>query len=153
MIRIDGQLVVMKKSGGPYRNRYDLPGGSLDGPEPLDKTVLREVREETGLTCRIDRQLGAVSFVYPWAYKRWNLNQHLCIFYSLTAEAGGLLSDPVQFQGQDTLGALLMPPDSLTLANSSPLVLWAARFLTTGTANLTSRTFQEWPVLERPVWN
>lgn len=29
----DGALLVMKKTGGPYINRYDLPGGSLEDGE------------------------------------------------------------------------------------------------------------------------
>lgn len=38
------ELVVIKKLGGPYINRYDLPGGSLEDGEELDKAVIREIR-------------------------------------------------------------------------------------------------------------
>lgn len=87
---IDDKLVVIKKNGGPYRHRFDLPGGSLDGPEPLEHDVLREFTEETGLTATIDQQLGATSFIYPWKYQHWTINQHICVFYALSINGGKL---------------------------------------------------------------
>lgn len=39
------ELVVIKKLGGPYINRYDLPGGSLEDGEELDKAVIREINK------------------------------------------------------------------------------------------------------------
>ncbi|NRO56124.1 hypothetical protein IMAU60066_00521 [Lactobacillus helveticus] len=43
-------LVVIKKNGGPYINRFDLPGGSLEDGEELSVAIKREINEETGLT-------------------------------------------------------------------------------------------------------
>ena len=54
-------LVVIKKHGGPYINRYDLPGGSLEDGESLNHTVKREVNEETGLIVQDYRQIGVTS--------------------------------------------------------------------------------------------
>ena len=53
---IDQRLIVIRKNVGPYIYRFDLPGGSLDGPEPLEHDVLREFSEETGLTATIYRR-------------------------------------------------------------------------------------------------
>lgn len=33
----DGKLLVINKNGGPYINRFDLPGGSLEKGEALSK--------------------------------------------------------------------------------------------------------------------
>lgn len=138
------QLVVIKKHGGPYTGRFDLPGGSLDGPEDPAHCVLREVHEETGVTATIQQPLGLVSFDYPWHYQRWDHNQHLCWFYRLQAPETTLLQQPTQFIGQDSLGATLVDLDQLTVDNASPLVLWARDYLVSGIVNLTARHYQHW---------
>lgn len=145
---IDQRLIVIRKNGGPYIHRFDLPGGSLDGPEPLEHDVLREFSEETGLTATIDRQLGATSFVYPWQYERWTINQHICVFYALTLTGGQLASSVPQFTGQDSLGACALPLAKLTWENASPLVMFAKDYLQTGTPNLSTQTFNDWTVLK-----
>lgn len=45
----DGKLLVINKSGGPYINRYDLPGGNLEDGEALSEAMKREFLKETGL--------------------------------------------------------------------------------------------------------
>jgi 8-oxo-dGTP pyrophosphatase MutT (NUDIX family) len=48
-----------------HRPRYDdwsLPKGKLDKGESFEEGALREVREETGLTCRITDTLGDTSY-------------------------------------------------------------------------------------------
>lgn len=62
----EGKLLVIHKARGPYRNRYDLPGGSLEEEEGLLEAVIREVKEETGLSAAILKQIGAADFVLPW---------------------------------------------------------------------------------------
>lgn len=41
IIRKDGCLLVIKKTKGPYKNRYDLPGGSQEPGEKLEETLTR----------------------------------------------------------------------------------------------------------------
>ena len=45
--RPDGSVLLVHHGYGP-RN-WELPGGSSEGGEPIVDTVIREVREETGL--------------------------------------------------------------------------------------------------------
>jgi 8-oxo-dGTP diphosphatase len=49
-----------------HRPRYDdwtLPKGKLDRGETERDAALREVEEETGIRCRVGRELGSVSYV------------------------------------------------------------------------------------------
>src|SRR5437588_11079388 len=50
-----------------HRPRYDdwsFPKGKLDGSETVEQAALREVNEETGLKCRIVRELAVTSYRY-----------------------------------------------------------------------------------------
>jgi 8-oxo-dGTP diphosphatase len=55
----DGRVAVV------HRPRYDdwsLPKGKLDEGEGFEEAALREVKEETGLDCRIESELGDTSY-------------------------------------------------------------------------------------------
>jgi 8-oxo-dGTP diphosphatase len=55
----NGQVAVV------HRPRYDdwsLPKGKLDPGESFEEAALREVEEETGLRCRLVRELPAVRY-------------------------------------------------------------------------------------------
>ena len=55
----DGRVVLV------HRSRYDdwtLPKGKLDGGESFEDAALREVEEETGLRCRLVRELPSVEY-------------------------------------------------------------------------------------------
>ena len=55
----DGRVAVV------HRPRYDdwsLPKGKLDAGESFEEAALREVEEETGLRCRLVRELPAVQY-------------------------------------------------------------------------------------------
>jgi 8-oxo-dGTP pyrophosphatase MutT (NUDIX family) len=41
-----------------------LPKGLIDPGEAADRTALREVAEEAGLTCTVDRRLADVRYIY-----------------------------------------------------------------------------------------
>lgn len=141
------ELVVIKKNGGPYTNRYDLPGGSLEDGEGLDQAILREIREETGLLVQVYQQLGITSFKYPWDYENWHFNQHFCVFYNIQK------AEVSQFDGQDSLGAVRVPLKKLSFTNASPLVMWAKLYLINPEQmNLEDQTFSTWQVLQRPVF-
>ena len=48
-----------------HRDRYDdwtLPKGKLNPGESLEEAALREVEEETGLRCRLERKLDQVEY-------------------------------------------------------------------------------------------
>ena len=59
----EGKLLVIHKGGGPYKNRWDLPGGNLEERESLVEALYREFREETGFQIEVQSQVGAYDFL------------------------------------------------------------------------------------------
>ena len=54
----EGQVLALRRRDGPYRGRWELPGGILESGETLYQAVVREVLEETGLTVEPGRLTG-----------------------------------------------------------------------------------------------
>ncbi|GEL14720.1 NUDIX hydrolase [Pediococcus cellicola] len=148
------KLVVIKKNGGPYINRYDLPGGSLEDGESLEKAIGREIEEETGLQVIKLNQLGTTSFKYPWHYEKWLYNQHICVFYRVNEWQGTTVAYASQFVGQDSLGAKWLSLDQLNSSNASPLVLKAKAYLENDEQfDVSDQVFRDWKVLQSQVFD
>lgn len=143
----DDKLLVINKNGGPYINRYDLPGGSLEEGETLSKAMKREFIEETGLEIEIKENIGVIDFILPWLWRDYTDLHHIVVYYSVN-KVGGELSVPVQFDGQDSLGALWVSEKEVSLDNASPLVLEAFKWLKTKSLNIDAKTYEEWKVLK-----
>ena len=51
-------VLLIKRGKPPFKGAWSIPGGSLEYGERVTDAVLREVREETGLTVKITDLLG-----------------------------------------------------------------------------------------------
>jgi 8-oxo-dGTP pyrophosphatase MutT (NUDIX family) len=58
----DGRIAVVHR---PKHDDWSLPKGHLDPGEDWHEAALREVEEETGLRCRLGRELESVRYVTP----------------------------------------------------------------------------------------
>jgi 8-oxo-dGTP diphosphatase len=71
VVQAAGGLVVRRRSGQleiaivhrPVQHDWSFPKGKLEPGETLDMAALREVREETGMTCELLRFIGHTEYV------------------------------------------------------------------------------------------
>ncbi len=52
------KILLIKRSTVPFKGYWALPGGRLDPGETVEQTVIREVKEETGLTVAVISKVG-----------------------------------------------------------------------------------------------
>jgi 8-oxo-dGTP diphosphatase len=52
------KILLIKRSTPPFVGYWALPGGRVDPGETVEQTIVREVKEETGLDIKIVRKVG-----------------------------------------------------------------------------------------------
>jgi 8-oxo-dGTP diphosphatase len=52
------KILLIKRATVPFKGYWALPGGRVDPGETVEHTIVREVKEETGLTVEITCKLG-----------------------------------------------------------------------------------------------
>lgn len=60
-----GRLLLVKRANPPAQGQWSLPGGRQESGESAADGVVREVREETGLEVRVEREVGTVQRQAP----------------------------------------------------------------------------------------
>jgi 8-oxo-dGTP diphosphatase len=54
----DNQILLIKRNTRPFVGYWALPGGRMNPGETIEQTIVREVKEETGLDVTIIRKIG-----------------------------------------------------------------------------------------------
>jgi 8-oxo-dGTP diphosphatase len=52
------KILLIKRSTPPFIGYWALPGGRVDPGETVEQTIVREVKEETGLDVEVVRKIG-----------------------------------------------------------------------------------------------
>ena len=52
------KILLVKRNTVPFKGYWALPGGRIDSDETIEQTVVREVKEETGLDVEVVRKIG-----------------------------------------------------------------------------------------------
>ena len=124
----EGKALSVKKAKGPYKDKYDLPGGGLERDELLLDALVREFREEVGLAIKACWQLRSFDHLCECDYwidpkeekKCWF--RHIGIIYEVELEDGEIKKDG---DGNDSLGCEWIDMNMINLKNSSPFLFGA----------------------------
>ena len=54
----ENKILLIKRNTKPFKGYWALPGGRMDLGETIEQTIVREVKEETGLDVTIVRKIG-----------------------------------------------------------------------------------------------
>jgi 8-oxo-dGTP diphosphatase len=54
----DKRILLVKRRTAPFKGYWALPGGRVEAGETVEQTVIREVKEETGLDVEIVKKIG-----------------------------------------------------------------------------------------------
>jgi 8-oxo-dGTP diphosphatase len=106
-------LVVKKKYGG-LKGKWSFPAGFVDPGETVDQAIIREVSEETGISCQVRDILGIRSGVI-----QEKISDNLIIF-DLVYLSGEIVVDPKELDDVKWLSKeeLLQDP------NTSQMILF-----------------------------
>ena len=59
----DGKILLVKQKVNPDRE-WSLPGGKVEVGESLEQALVREIKEETGLTILDPTEMGCIDFYF-----------------------------------------------------------------------------------------
>jgi 8-oxo-dGTP diphosphatase len=61
----EDRVLLVRRGSEPMRGQWSIPGGVLEVGESLSEGVMRELREETGLTVRVLDLIEALDRIFP----------------------------------------------------------------------------------------
>ena len=142
----NNKLLCIQKERGPYKNRFDLPGGSQKENEVMTETLVREFQEETGYhikgygNCR----------VYDVFVEESNRTvHHIMVFYNvdINLEQQDMISEKLEDELNDSSGIYWIDLEGLDIKNSSPLILKLKQELSNDKGALEKVVYKNWTIL------
>ena len=116
------KLLVVRKTRGAYKGKYDLPGGGQEPKETREETLARELREETGA----DLIEGAEYFISrattDWTDEEDRPRTLVHTFEIARCTVG---ATDAKITSSDTNGCEYVAKIAMSERNASPLVLEA----------------------------
>ena len=142
----DNKLLCIKKVRGPYKNRFDLPGGSQKESEGLTETLVREFQEETG--CQI-KGYGNCRAYDVFVEESNRTVHHIMVFYNvdINLEQQDTISEKLEDELNDSSGIYWIDLEELDIKNSSPLILKLKQELSNDKGTLEKVVYKNWEIL------
>ncbi|QXE03043.1 NUDIX hydrolase [Terribacillus sp. DMT04] len=99
-----GEILLQKRKD---KEKWGFPGGAMDIGESVEETVIREVKEETGLDVKVDKLIGIYTKYFD-EYPSGDKAQTVVFFFKLQAIDGSL-----NIEDDETLDLRFFSPDKI----------------------------------------
>lgn len=122
----DGKIALVRKAGGGYKGKLDLPGGGIEHTELPEETLEREIREEAGIGITNYKLLDVTATNIKWemAEELWEDLHHIGILYIVESNENVLKDDA---DGLDSEGAGWYKINELKQEELSPFAAYALK--------------------------
>ena len=111
----DNKILLIKKKGGPYDGKLDLPGGTIEFNETPFEALVREFKEEVGISI-IKYSLfdsNSVNVVHNYKNELFKIH-HIGIFYKIEEFSGNIKENiKIDDVNDDSMGAKYYEIDKL----------------------------------------
>jgi len=104
----NNKILLIKKNGGPYDGKLDLPGGTIEFCEKPSEALVRELMEEVGIEAQDYELFDADSVSFEWNYKEDVIVKvhHTGIFYKVNKFTNEIKKNvDIDEVNDDSLGA------------------------------------------------
>lgn len=115
LILENNKILLIKKHGGPYDGKLDLPGGTIEYGEKPEETLVRELKEEVGIDVTSYTLFDGNSAFISWTHHE-ELEEitHIGFFYLINSYEGKIKdSNIIDSVNDDSMGASFYDIDSL----------------------------------------
>jgi ADP-ribose pyrophosphatase YjhB (NUDIX family) len=110
------KYILIQKGKGPFKGRWDLPGGKTDFGETPEDTLKREVYEETGLKLRSYKLITVEAYTHETRKEKFH---HTGVIFNAAAkDIDKLKREP---DGNDSFGAEIFSAKEIKKLKLTPL--------------------------------
>ena len=121
----DNKILLIKKKGGPYDGKLDLPGGTIEFDESIEDALKRELLEEVGIEILDYNLFDVVSTNIKWIYKDELVEtKHIAILYLINDYKNDIKENiEITEINDDSMGAEYFDISKLTKEQLSNIAL------------------------------
>ena len=143
----EGRILCIRKTRGPYRGRFDLPGGTPEEGESLVETLRREMLEETVFQVSAIHQntIRDVFVTVPGIARV----HHEFVLFAIDVEEKNAQDFVTSEEKNDSKGIVWVPLEEVSLTNASPLVIEAAR----PSEAFEAKHYEQWVMYDEDFMN
>ena len=143
----EGRILCIRKTRGPYRGRFDLPGGTPEEGESLVETLRREMLEETVFQVSAIHQttIRDVFVTVPGIARV----HHEFVLFAIDVEEKNAQDFVTSEEKNDSKGIVWVPLEEVSVENASPLVIEAER----PTEAFEAKHYEQWVMYDEDFMN